>query len=120
MRAYKLLRIKKDGKLYPLFIHKTYETPIGEWLQAECYPTPGFSVRCGYHCTIVPNAPHLSMQLASGEKRVWCEVEIEDYEFYKRPLAQGGTWALAQRMKIVRVMDMDEVEELQTELQIAC
>ena len=41
MRAYKLLRKLSDGNLYPLFIHKTYSTPINEWMQAECYPTKG-------------------------------------------------------------------------------
>ena len=49
MRAYKLLRKLSDGNLYPLFIHKTYSTPINEWMQAECYPTKGFAVRCGWH-----------------------------------------------------------------------
>lgn len=114
MKAYKLLRIKKDGKLYPLFINKTVSTPIGVWLQAECHPTKGFAVRQGWHCTIIPKAPHLAMELASGEKRVWCEVEIEDYEFYNRPLTQGGTWALAQKMKINRVLTFDEVEKINT------
>ena len=109
MKAYKLLRIKKDGKLYPLFINKTVETPIGEWMEAECYPTKGFAVRKGFHCTIIPKAPHLAMELASGEKRVWCEVEIEDYEFYNRPLVQGGTWALAQKMKIIKKLSTDEI-----------
>lgn len=112
MKAYKLLRTKKDGKLYPLFINKTVETPIGEWMEAECFPTKGFAVRKGWHCTIIPNAPHLKMELSSGEKRVWCEVEIEDYEFYDRPLVQGGTWALAQRMKINKVLTLDEVKNI--------
>ena len=39
MKAYKLLRKKKDDKLYPLFINKTNPTPIGEWMEAKCYPT---------------------------------------------------------------------------------
>lgn len=39
------------GKLYPLFIHKTYETPIGEWMQAECYPTKGFAAKCDRRCS---------------------------------------------------------------------
>ena len=47
MKAYKLLRMKKDGKLYPLFINKTIATPIGEWMEAECHPTKGFAVRQG-------------------------------------------------------------------------
>lgn len=50
------------------------------------------------------------MELASGEKRIWCEVEIEDYEFYERPLVQGGTWALAQKMKIIRTLTFEEVD----------
>lgn len=45
MKAYKLLRKLSDGNLYPLFIHKTYSTPIGEWMKAECYPTKGFAIR---------------------------------------------------------------------------
>lgn len=103
MKAYKLLRMKKDGKLYPLFINKQKETPVGEWMEAECCPTKGFAVRKGWHCCFKPVAPHLKMQLATGEQRVWVEVEVEDWESYDRPLLQGGAWILAQRMKIVRV-----------------
>lgn len=69
MRAYKLLRKLSDGKLYPLFIHKTYSTPFNKWMQAECYPTKGFAVRCGWHCCFKPLAPHLSMQLANKNQR---------------------------------------------------
>ena len=69
MKVYKLLRIK-NGKLYPLFINKKTETPIGVWMNAECYPTKWFAIRRGYHCCHQPLAPHLKMELASGEKRV--------------------------------------------------
>lgn len=112
MKAYKLVRIKKDGKLYPLFINKKVSTPIGVWLDAECYPTKGFAVRKGWHCTMMPKAPHLAMKLASGEQRVWCEVEIEDYDFFERPIKQGGTWALAQKMKIIKILTIEEVDEI--------
>ncbi len=112
MKAYKLLRVKKDGNLYPLFINKTVSTPIGEWLEAECIPTNGFAVRCGFHCTFTPWAPHLKTELASGEKRVWVECEVEDYTTYDRPESQGGAWILAQRMKLNRIIDMEEVKEL--------
>ena len=67
MKAYKLLRKKKDGKLYPLFINKTIPTPIGEWMQAECYPTKGFAIRKGWHCCFEKNAPHLKMKLSLAE-----------------------------------------------------
>lgn len=112
MKAYKLLRKKKDGLLYPLFIHKTFPTPIGEWMQAECFPTKGFAVRKGWHTAILPRAPHLKMELANGEKRVWCEVEIEDYELYERPKMQGGTWAIAQQMRVTRELSVHEVNEI--------
>jgi hypothetical protein len=104
MRAYKLLRIKKDGKLYPLFINKKNSTPIGEWLEAECCPTKGFAVRKGWHCCFKPVAPHLKMELASGERRVWVECEVEDWESYSRPESQGGSWILAQRMKLIKIL----------------
>lgn len=104
MKAYKLLRIKKDGKLYPLFIDKNTPTPIGEWLQAECHPTKGFAIRQGFHCCFEMNAPHLKKELKNGEKRVWVECEVEDWESYDRPESQGGAWILAQRMKITKVI----------------
>ena len=103
MKAYKLLRLKKDGKLYPLFINKTVETPIGKWLQAECYPTKGFKERKGWHCCFHPIAPHLKTELKSG---------VENWESYDRPITQGGAWILAQRMKLTKVLTTEEVAEL--------
>lgn len=116
MKAYKLLRRLKDGKLYPLFINKTNPTPIGVWMEAECIPTPGFAVRKGWHCCFTPNAPHLKMRLASGEQRVWVECEVEDFESYDRPESQGGAWILAQHMKIVRELTIDEANKIKEEV----
>lgn len=90
MKAYKVLRKLKDGNLYPLFINKKQSTPFGVWMQAECYPTKGFAIRQGWHCCYKPYAPHLSMELANGEKRVWVECEVEDCQSYNRPESQGG------------------------------
>ena len=115
MKAYKMVRKLKDGKLYPLFINKSVPTPIGEWLEAKCYPTKGFAVRKGWHCCFRPIAPHLKEVLSSGEQRVWIECEVEDYTTYDRPESQGGTWLLAQRMKIIREVPYDEIRILQKE-----
>jgi hypothetical protein len=112
MKAYKLLRMKKDDKLYPLFINKTVSAPIGEWMQAECIPTKGFAVRKGWHCCFKPVAPHLKTVLANGERRIWVECEVEDWESYDRPESQGGAWILAQRMKIIKTLTFEEVEEI--------
>ena len=87
----------KDGSLSPLFINKTSRFPVDVWLEAKSYPTKGFAVRKGFHCTLKPIAPHLSTN-----NRVWVEVELQDYEHYDRPESQGGTWVLAQKMKVIR------------------
>lgn len=112
MKAYKLLRKLHDVQLYPLFIHKTYPTQFGVWMPAECYPTKGFAIRKGWHCCFAPLAPHLSIKLANGEQRVWVECEVDDWATYNRPESQGGAWILAQRMKVVRELTMEEVRQI--------
>ena len=113
MRAYKLLRLlKSDNQLHPLFINKKVPTPIGEWLPAEAHRTPGYAFRPGWHCCFLPYAPHLKTELSNGEKRVWVECEVEDTTIYDRPWNQGGQWLLAQRMKINRILTMEEVNEI--------
>ena len=109
MVAYKLLRLLRNGELHPLFINKSVPTPIGVWMDAECHPTKGFAVRCGWHCCFIPYAPHLKLTLSNGETRVWCEVEVEDWASYDRPESQGGAWILAQRMKINKILTIGEV-----------
>ena len=97
MLAYKLLRVKKDGNITPLFINKSFNIPIGEWLQAESHPTKGYAFRPYWHCTSEPTAPHLSMK-----DRKWFLVEIEDFEEYARPKSQGGIWYLANKIKVIK------------------
>ena len=97
MRAYKLIRLRKDGTLGPLFINRKQVIPIGEWLAAEDHKTKGFAHRVGWHCTLKPIAPHLSTK-----GRVWCEVMVKSIVKYNRPESQGGTWVLAQQMKVLR------------------
>jgi hypothetical protein len=68
-------------------------------MDAEAHRRKGFAYRPGWHCTLKPEAPHLS-----PKGRVWARVEIADYEEYDRPASQGGTWALAQRMKVLEII----------------
>lgn len=58
--AYKLIRMRKDGTLGPLFINKKQIIPIGIWLDAESHKTKGYAFRPGWHVTLEMNAPHLS------------------------------------------------------------
>ena len=66
------------------------------WFQAEAHRTKGYAFRPGWHCCSTPNAPHLSMK-----GRVWCEVDIQDWEKMVRPAAQGGMWYLAKRLRMI-------------------
>lgn len=105
MKAYKLLRKRRDGSLGPLFINRSQVIPYGEWLAAEDHPTKGFKQRPGWHCAPNPVAPHLKTELRSGEHRVWCEVAIKQFTEYPRPANQGGKWLLAERMRIIRELN---------------
>lgn len=97
LKAYKLFRELKDGSIAPLFINKKLRIPIGEWMQAECHPTKGFTIRPFWHCTSLPIAPHLSMK-----GRSWYEIEMENFTNFQRPTQQGGLWFLAERIKVIK------------------
>ena len=112
MKAYKLVRKAKDGNLYPLFIDKARPYVIGEPRVAEFHPTKGFAPRFGFHCCFIPLAPHLKTELANGEKRVWIELEVEDFQTYDRPKNQGGKWILANQLTVTKELTMEEVAEI--------
>jgi hypothetical protein len=100
MKVYKLVRKMKDGSLSSLFINKKSRFSIGKWIDSEPHPTKGFAFRQGWHCTLKPEAPHLSKM-----NRVWVEAEVQDYEYFARPDGQGGLWVLAQKIKILKEVD---------------
>lgn len=96
MLAYKLFKVRADGSIGPLFINARQRIPIGEWLDAEPHRTKGFAYRPGWHCTLKPIAPHLSTK-----GRAWYRVEVEGTRQYARPESQGGTWVLAEKLKVL-------------------
>lgn len=100
MIAYKLLRLRKNGLLSPLFINKKQIIPLNKWLKAEPHLTKGFAFRPGWHCTNSCNAPHLKM-----EGRIWCEVEIKNFKELKRPASQGGMWYLSNWMRVKKIIN---------------
>ena len=107
MKAYKLFRELKNGQIAPLFINKKLRIPIGEWMNAECHPTKGFTVRPFWHCTSQPIAPHLSMK-----GRAWYEIEMEEYTEFKRPAAQGGLWYLAGKIMVIKKIENEITKEI--------
>lgn len=101
MIAYKLFRVRKDGTIGPLFINRKLIVEPNKWMGAECHPTKGFAVRPGWHCTLTPVAPHLKTDLKSGETRKWFKVEVSGITTFQRPESQGGTWVLAEKLKVL-------------------
>lgn len=98
MKAYKLLKLRKNGAISSLFINNKEILPLNKWMQAKSYPTDGFAIRPGWHTMKKPVAPHLSKK-----NRVWAEVEIEDFYELKRPEKQGNIWYVAKKMKILKL-----------------
>lgn len=98
--GYKLLRRRKDGTLGPLFINCRQRIPLGRWLPAESHPTPGYAYRPAWHATTQPVAPHLSTK-----GRVWCKVSLRGVRKFERPESQGGTWLLADCIKVEEICD---------------
>ena len=96
--GWKLLRLRADGTLGPLFINRRQVIPIGRWLPAEAHRTAGYAFRPGWHVCPEPVAPHLSKR-----GRIWARVEVRGVQEVRRPASQGGVWWIAQSMKVVSV-----------------
>lgn len=98
MIAYKLFRVRKDGTLGPLFIHRKQriDADLPLWLKSQPHRTRGFTFRPGWHCCSKPLTPHLSMK---GRK--WFVIQITDYKRHHRPAAQGGLWFTAKWMRVL-------------------
>jgi hypothetical protein len=100
IRAWKLFRIRRNGTLGPLFINRKLVVKEGEWFPAEDHPTKGYARRPGWHCAPQPYAPHLKVDAKTGQ-RIWVEVEIADFADLVRPEVQGGTWYLANWLRVI-------------------
>ena len=102
--AWKLFEQRADGTIGPLFINKQQVIPIGEWLESESVPTKGFKVNRGWHMCAAAVAPHLKLKPKGKRPRVWCEVEYSGWTHHRnRPEAQGGSWILAERMRVLEI-----------------
>lgn len=99
MIAYKLVRLKKNGDITSLFINKQKPLKLGEWMQAESFPTKGFALRPYWHCMQKMEAQHLTQK-----GRCWVMLEMKDFVEFPRPKAQGGVWYLAGSIKILKIV----------------
>ena len=101
IEAYKLMRLRKNGTLGPLFIDAKAVIPVdgGSFLRAKAVRKKGFKFRPGWHTVSKPYAPHLSKK-----GRVWVRVLISEYEKHQRPAHQGGLWYTSNWMLVKEIL----------------
>ena len=89
-----------------MFVNTNIETPIGEWIEAECgerkdngkvKSTLGdLCFRPGFHLSDIPYAPHIGKKGDSGEiefmneNHVWCECEYTTDVNYQPLVNENG------------------------------
>lgn len=110
MIAYKLVRKTRTGSLHPLFINRNMTYEIGQTCIAENHKKAGFSERPGFHCVPLPTAPHLKMNLSSGEKRVWVRVSVNGYEMHNNVVHKDSLWILANEMTVKKELSSEDVK----------
>ena len=140
--GYKLFEMRDDYKLFPLFIGKTKETPMNEWIMAEGIPTKGFAPRFGWHIgKDLPSAVHLMSydgtyhsQRGKRFKRVWAEVQYcADIDYTEEALRtkkkcftdklpingyylfkenNNAVWIIADRIKVIRILSEEERQQI--------
>lgn len=98
--GYKLMRMRKDGTLGPLFINRSQRIRPGKWLWYQDYYTRGYAHRPGWHALLEPHAPHLKLR----SDRVWCRVDLQYVSEWETPGAYGHVWLLAKRMRVVEIL----------------
>ena len=98
MICYKLMNLRRNGTLGPLFINRRQVLRIGETHTAELHPTSGYKERKGWHCMAKKSAPHL----LTGSPRVWVQVLITDYTVLDRHKGLGGKWYIANKMTLLK------------------
>lgn len=140
--GWKLFEQRDDGKLFPLFIGKTKETPMNEWVMAEGIPTKGFATRFGWHIgRDLPSAVHLMSydgtyrsQRGKRFRRVWAEVQycadidyteealktkkkcfdnrLPDNGFYLFKENNNAVWVIADRIRVTNILSEDERQKI--------
>lgn len=142
MTGYKLFEMRDDKKLFPLFIGKTKETPMNEWVMAEGIPTKGFATRFGWHIgRDFPSAVHLMShdgtyrsQRGKRFRRMWAEVQycadidyteealktkkkcfdnrLPDNGFYLFKENNNAVWVIADRIRVTKILSEDERQQI--------
>ena len=140
--GYKLFEMRDDNKLFPLFIGKTKETPMNEWIMAEGIPTKGFAPRFGWHIgKDLPSAVHLmsydgtyKSQRGKHFRRVWAEVQYcADVDYTEEALRtkkkcftdklpingyylfkenNNAVWIIADRIKVTHILSEEERQQI--------
>lgn len=107
VKVYKLFRLGKDGKLYPLYVNATEAVPVGVWIKAKSGQMTAngkvksklgqLAFRPGWHSSDVPVALHIGEKANKTDKapsyradwQVWAECEVRGRDLQSLADKQG-------------------------------
>lgn len=99
MEGYKLVRLRKDGTIGPLFFDATLRIPFGKWMWFKPLQKKRFCFRPGWHVLRERRAPHLSKR-----GRIWIKVEMKHYRRMEGSFVpKREIWFIAKRIKVVKI-----------------
>ena len=111
MLMYKVMRVKSDGMLYSINVNRRKPYNIDEWVTAEYILTKHYHDKKGFYGFEKPDVTKYKYKLQRGERRVWVECEVSDYEIvYYAP--DQVNWVIAQKMKIIRALSKNDIADI--------
>lgn len=111
MLMYKVMRIKSDGMLYSVNVNRNKPYNIDEWVNAEYILTKHYHDRKGFYGFEKPDSKKYKDKLHRGDRRIWVECEVADYEIVYNAHDQVN-WVIAQKMKIIRALSKNEITDI--------
>ena len=111
MKMYKIMRVRSDGMLYSIGVNRNKPYDIDEWYTAEHIVSRKYKTKKGFYGFEKPDNERYKTTLQRGDRRIWVECEVEDYEFYHHVM-DGATWVIAQRMRMIRALSDRDVAKI--------
>ena len=111
MLMYKVMRTKSDGMLYSINVNRNKPYNIDEWVNAEYILTKHYRDKKGFYGFEKPDSLKYKEELHRGDRRVWVECEVVNYEMvYYAP--DQVNWVIAQKMRIIRPLSQKDIDDI--------
>ena len=109
IRAWKLLRVRRDGSLTPLFINRQQTIPLNQWLPAEDHPTTGYQHRPGWHAAPRTVTVHEALPRTESGKVKRRELRGRARSRIGRSGDRGGDGPSLENLRLERIQQLRDV-----------